>query len=994
MRDSPDPANSVVVAAFLRQYLEDQRTGRVRSLAEYQRLFPGHADDIARELAALEEVSLGDSDALATDECGEREAFDRIGESVGATSPDRIGPYRIIETVGEGGMGVVYLAEQTEPIQRRVALKLVKLGMDTREVLARFDSERQALALMAHRHIASVHDAGATDRGRPFFVMEYVAGVPMTRFCDERRLPTRARLDLFLQVCDAVQHAHHKGIIHRDIKPTNVLVFEEDGAAIAKIIDFGIAKSTGARLTEKTLHTQSGQLVGTPSYMSPEQASGDTDIDARTDIYSLGVLLYELLTGYLPFDPATLLGGGYASIERTIREVDPPTPSSRLSRLREGSAVVAAHRRATVKALASDLRGDLDAIVMRAMDKDRDRRYASASELAADVTRFLTDTPILARPASTAYRLRKLAKRHRFGLTVAIVVAALIVWGGLASLSLVLQQYEDLAEARQLTTEGRESVREHERLVAAIRDRESFFEERRGRLDGTRLPVWELRDVVAGHRQLLDDAARIPVLYGATRGDLVVALSKSSRGSVVNSAADKLLEELEESRREFFGTTHAARMTAPYFDTLNAATEPRTLTIRSDPPGATAYGFRYREHEGRFVPLPPGGEPFLRVSRSGTSPFRKGDRIEAIDGKSVRSRTELVAHVRSAPPGAAFRVTVRRGDATETFAWRPTPEPAPNDAPEFPLLRRVLGVEFEAYPLLFSAAARLGETGPDGLEARLAGGSYLIVLREEGYADTRYPVAICDADETIDVRLLRSEEIPEGFVYVPAGPVALGRDEAVDKSLPYGSKIVDGFFMSRFEVTFGEYAEFLSRRELADRIDKDGKIDKVQYLPRVRLKQIARGDDGVWTPCEGYERLPVHEVPWSVAREYARWRGARLPSDLEWERAARGVDRRYYAWGNTPIWTFCQSHFGAPVANWIDPVDVCPFDASVFGVRGMTGAVAEWTRDETEPGLISIRGGSYKTFTGYYYRIANRLGRPPGGHFDTGIRLVMPLPKR
>jgi eukaryotic-like serine/threonine-protein kinase len=399
-----------------------------------------------------------------------REPVDRTGayEPVADRAGSVIGPYKLLEQIGEGGFGVVFMAEQTQPVRRKIALKILKPGMDSRQVTARFEAERQALAIMDHPNIARVFDGGATASGRPYFVMELVKGVPITDFCDQNHLTPRQRLELFLTVCQAVQHAHQKGIIHRDLKPSNVLVTVHDTKPVVKVIDFGVAKALGQQLTDKTLFTGFAQMIGTPLYMSPEQAGqSGLDIDTRSDIYALGVLLYELLTGATPFSKERFQRAAYDEIRRIIREEEPSKPSTKLSTA-DGLPAVAANRGTEPTKLTKLVRGELDWIVMKALEKDRNRRYETANGFAMDVQRYLADEDVLACPPSAAYRLRKFTRRHR-GPVVAVGLMLLTLVGGMTGTTLGLlqaqrhaKQARDESDAKDLALKAEQQAREDE----------------------------------------------------------------------------------------------------------------------------------------------------------------------------------------------------------------------------------------------------------------------------------------------------------------------------------------------------------------------------------------------------------------------------------------------------------------------------------------------------------------------------------------------------
>ena len=461
--------------------------------------------------------------------------------------PTEVGPYLIQGVIGEGGMGTVYKAEQRAPIRRTVALKLVKLGMDTRQVIVRFESERQALAMMNHPNVAKVLDAGATDQGRPYFVMEFVAGEPITRFADRYKLTVRQRLELIVQACAGVQHAHQKAIIHRDLKPSNILVSMVDDKPVVKVIDFGMAKAVSQRLTERTLFTETGQLVGTPEYMAPEQAeSAVEDVDTRTDVYSLGVVVYELLTGALPFDTSTLRAAAHNEIQRIIRETDPPRPSTRLSRLGKGAEEVARLRQTPLDLLRRQLKGELEWIPLKAMHKERARRYASMTELADDIQNYLADRPLRAGPESAAYRTRKFLHRHRYvvlaitGMLVLLIAGtATTTWQAIRATRAQRATHAALEELR-LQKEEVDLANKSKSAVNEFLTQEILISSTPDVTRGKPLTVLEALDNAA--RRIKGKFKENPAVEGAVRGTIARAYHALGRPDLALPQAQAAVE--------------------------------------------------------------------------------------------------------------------------------------------------------------------------------------------------------------------------------------------------------------------------------------------------------------------------------------------------------------------------------------------------------------------------------------------------------------------
>ncbi len=466
----------------------------------------------------------------------ESPTLDRLLEPAATGGGPARTPYRLLQRIGVGGMGEVWLAEQSEPIRRRVALKLIRGGFGSKEVVARFESERQALAMMDHPGIARVYEAGTSREGLPYFAMEHVQGDPITNHCDRVRATVRERIELVIEVCAAVQHAHQKAIIHRDLKPSNILVTVQDGKARPKVIDFGVAKAVGQKLTDQTMYTALGQIVGTLEYMSPEQAEMSAqDVDTRTDVYALGVVLYQLLVGALPFDSKTIREAGYDEARRRIREVDPPRPSTRVSSLGEASSDSARMRRVEAGTLERELRGDLDWITMKALEKDRTRRYGSPDELAADLQRFLENRPVEARPPSAVYRARKFVRRHRVGVAFATLLA----------LSLVTLAGTATWQARKIAAERDRANREAQAATAALGFLTDLFEiSDPGEARGNTITAREVLDRGAAEiEESFQDQPEVQARLMGTVGDVYQSLG------LYDPAEESLRAALEVRRR-------------------------------------------------------------------------------------------------------------------------------------------------------------------------------------------------------------------------------------------------------------------------------------------------------------------------------------------------------------------------------------------------------------------------------------------------------------
>jgi formylglycine-generating enzyme required for sulfatase activity len=941
-----------------------------------------------------------------------------------------VGGYTILGPPKKGGFSAVYPAEQQQP-RRTVALKVIQPARATDEVLARFEIEAEALARMSHPAIAQVFDVGQTSNKRPFVVMEFVDGPPITVFCDKSRLTVRERIDLFLVVCEAMQHAHQKGIIHRDLKPSNVLVAApEGGRPLPKVIDFGLAKILQADPALDPGLTAGG-FLGTPQYMSPEQAGlAGGDVDTRADVYSLGVLLYELLVGAVPFEfqrPDLL------DILRTIREEEPASPRRKLSGLGDRGHAVASSRRTEPRALSKLLRGDLEWILRKTLAKERERRYGSPAELAADLRRYLGGMPVLAGLPGPLYRIGKFAWRHRVGLGVAAaVLVPLCILG--------------TVEYLRTLWKARVASQPYEALSIEVRTLHKIWEDaKNGTPDWA--PVWERGLELEVRGRVRDAAARIEPTFN----DVVMRISGAlayPRFQVHTRELTRLLDATyaHHYRSErggqqplaAFGQDLAARGFGPR-DFIGG---PQTLRLASDPSGAEVHCFRYEEHEARLFPFPfdpraGAGDPHGRVlqpvplvveqvdTSPETLPLEVGDRLLVVRGKNIEAHSDLAAALRGVVADEIVEVRVLRDGSERSVSWVPFPRDQVERQKKFGVKSDQyansslqFGFTFSSYPLQLSEWNLCGVTDKTSLlSLTLPPGSYLLVLRKPGHVETRVPVAIPTEELERTIRLPRMEEIPPGFIYVPGGVLATGDDPLALDTVGRGRHVVRSFFMSRLEVTQAEWLEFANDQEVLARTNKE--TGRARPDPEV-LRESGAGlqefpivsryeDKKIWDFDEGKgrwrldprlrPRRPAYQLSYHAALEYVHWRTRkaraegkpwtyRLPTDVEWERAARGEDGRYHVWGDYLVWSYCVSLPGNFRRTLLD-VGISPVDESVFGVRDLAGSVAEFTSDKTSGKFVSYRGGFYDSNNDYMLRAGTRNGVLPGVEIHRlGIRLV------
>ncbi|MCB9891063.1 MAG: protein kinase [Planctomycetes bacterium] len=810
--------------------------------------------------------------------------------------PRQIGPYTILKVLGEGGMGTVYLAEQLTPIRRLVALKLIKLGQDTKEVLARFDQERQALSLMNHANIAKVFDAGANDDGRPYFVMEYVDGIRISDYCDGKELSIQDRLRLFLEVCAGIQHAHQKGIIHRDLKPSNILVADVDGRSVPKIIDFGLAQATEQRLTDQTLLTRQGQWIGTPEYMSPEQAGrGASAVDTRSDIYSLGTVLYELMTGHLPFDSVVLREAGLLEIQRTIQEVEPPKPSTRIGAQSDFDSELAKRRAMDPLSLRKRLRGDLDWIIMRAIEKEPSRRYASAGEFAADIDRHLSHKPALAGPPSWVYRTTKFLRRYRIQVAaVAAVVIALI--GGLIASVLQYQR----AETNRITAEkSAEHAKAQELLAreqeAAASEAARIAQQRKNEAERS------AREAYEASKRATASLERFNLLAGVARFEKLL-----QQEELLWPAWPQNLEAFRSWNLEF------NRIESQRFDIERAISDIDARMAES----YRIYGEQLHELTKKYDRFTnPPRENVLNSIRSAIGSLRQSqerawfETFEQVRTDEFLRETLVKLLLDIDRKGSTARARIR-----DRLRWA----------------RKIEKISIEDHETAWRAASiRVGRARwYRGFSLRPQIG--LVPLGPDPDTQLEEFVHLASHDPALPLPKRNTEtgalELQDGhgviFVLLPprAGP---------------DRKLATPIFIGKHEITQGQWFRMTEMQPSVFNEETQGIGERANQHPVEYVNY--------------YESLSL------LARH-----GFRLPSEGEWEHAARGVRGRgrRSAPPVSPVST--MSNFDDVTDGWTYTAPVGSFTPNGFGLFDVYGNVSEWcASDAPESGRAPVLGGAF-----------------------------------
>ena len=835
--------------------------------------------------------------------------------------PTQVGPYRILDTLGEGGMGTVYRAEQREPVKRQVALKLIKLGMDSKEIVRRFEQERQALALMDHEGIAKVFDCGTSERGQPYFVMELVKGIPLDRFCDEHRMSLPDRLKLMQQVCAAVQHAHQKGVVHRDLKPGNVLVISDSGRTQVKIIDFGLAKAMGQKLVEATLFTEAGQIIGTPEYMAPEQADpSNEDIDTRADIYSVGVMLYQVLVGALPFSADQLRKAGTLGAQRILREDDPPKPSTRLTTVGSAVTELARARRLSVSRLKRALQTDLDWVVLKALEKDRNRRYDTANALSADLQRYLDNEPLVAGPPSAAYRMQKLLRRYRSQ----VIAGALVIVASLSFGSVAFLQFRKANRNEQL---ARDRLAQVESLLTDAR-----IEAEKNRIFADVAVLAEARRQEAGLYPAFPD--KVPAMEAWLRdfGDPLTARLPELQTALatLRTRADPSTEEERQAAQESHARWPELRRRRSELEDEDEPAQRDILreqiaTLQNE---VAVAGYEFADATDGYL------HRILAQLLSELTPFVESDAIPGVrarlaEAQSVRERT-IDSYLDAWGEAIA---AIRASDGTTASE---------------------LYDDFELTPQL-----GLVPIGRDP-ESRL----WEFVHLASGTPGHEIPER-----DPVTGRLIPTDDMGLVFVLLPGGTLPQGIKDNLGRSDIRTSIDLDPFFLSKYEMTQGQWLRLTGRNPSDIQSDKN----------------LA---------------LPVETVSWFDSEEALRHQGLVLPTELRWEYACRaGTTTRWWTGDDDEE---VSTHENVHSEN---PLAVGSKSPNPFGLFDMHGNLGEWCQDSfgsygeerTGDGLRppsdeyefdrSYRGENHRFYDSEFAGSSRRYDYEPStGSFVLGVR--------